>query len=319
MNAKHAIVGRGSLAAVLLAAAVAIPGCGGDAAEPSGDTVNLRITRDFGRDLLMAEDRAELPERPTVMRLLRQHETIGTGFGGAVIESVDGREHSMSGSRHTRWILYINGIRSTGVPIGYRLHPGDHVQLDLREWNGELTVRASVGAFPLTFTRRTFGNRPPLTIACEDHVSPACRRVKRKLRAAGASARDAMADEIPPRGRNQAQIVVGKWSHWRDRRLIDTLGDGPEESNVFARFTPDGRRLQLLDPSADHVRTAGAGTGLIGAIKTLPEPLIWVVTGVDDEGVDRASRALDPRDLLDAYAVAITDRGVEKLPLPSTR
>jgi hypothetical protein len=39
------------------------------------------------------------------------------------------------------------------------------------------------------------------------------------------------------------------------------------------------------------------------------------VTGVDREGVERASRALNRETLRDAFAVAVTDRGPEKLPL----
>ena len=40
-----------------------------------------------------------------------------------------------------------------------------------------------------------------------------------------------------------------------------------------------------------------------------------MVTGVDELGVERAAKALNGRDLRDAFAVAVTDQGIEKLPL----
>jgi hypothetical protein len=45
--------------------------------------------------------------------------------------------------------------------------------------------------------------------------------------------------------------------------------------------------------------------------------LAWFVTGVDREGVQRAARAIDPDTLDNAFSVAISDEGVERLPLPA--
>jgi hypothetical protein len=43
--------------------------------------------------------------------------------------------------------------------------------------------------------------------------------------------------------------------------------------------------------------------------------VVWLVTGVDGNGVERAARAFERRSLRDAYAIAAGPRGVERLPV----
>ena len=61
----------------------------------------------------------------------------------------------------------------------------------------------------------------------------------------------------------------------------------------------------------------GDGVGLVLALRPLEEELVWLATGLDDEGVAAAARALTEEDLRDAFAVAVQGRTVEKLPLVS--
>ena len=60
---------------------------------------------------------------------------------------------------------------------------------------------------------------------------------------------------------------------------------------------------------------AGDGTGLVAALRPRADELVWLVTALDDEGLEAGVRALDERKLRDAFAVAATGRRVEKLPL----
>ena len=70
-----------------------------------------------------------------------------------------------------------------------------------------------------------------------------------------------------------------------------------------------------LDPDGDVVRDEGAGAGLVAALRPNDRELIWLVTGVDEAGVERAAAALRPRALRDAFAIATTADGIDKLPL----
>jgi hypothetical protein len=319
-------VGRrsGRRLALLVAASAlmgTIAGCG-DSAEPSGPTVTQHVTRDFGREVVGAEEDVPLAGHDTVLRLLREYEEVKLGFGGGAVRSIDGLsadwEAESEEDDESTWALNVNGIEADEEPAKYRLYPGDAVQWDLRDWYVTLDVRATVGAFPETFTRGVFGKRFPVTVECAQPPKASCVKVKETLRRADVPI-DGLppAAGLPPAGQPQrARVLVGPWERWRDEEWPRRIDQGARYSGVFARFSPDGNELRLLDWSAHRVRSLGAGTGLVAAMRPTEEDLLWLVTGVDEQGVQRAARALESPGLRDAFAAAVTESGVEKLPLP---
>jgi hypothetical protein len=100
-------------------------------------------------------------------------------------------------------------------------------------------------------------------------------------------------------------------------RGASDLEDGPESSGVFARFSGDGRTLELLDEHGDAVRSVhrGDGVGLVLALQPRADELVWIVTALDEQGLEAGVHALDAGKLRDAFAVAATPEGVEKLPV----
>jgi hypothetical protein len=301
-------------------ASIAVAACG-DSAETASPTVSQQITKDFGRTVLGGEDAAPLESHPNALRLLRgyedfQFESGPTARNWTVMESIDGhRTDPYPGE--TTWVYIVNGVRAEEFPADYKLHPGDVVQWDLRWWRADQDAPATVGAFPQTFTNGILGKRMPVTVECEEDGSSPCRRVKRLLDDAGVQT-DGSA---PPGGTPEypypthARVLVGRWSHFRNDDSADRLGMRIFNSGVFARFSPRGDSLSLLDADGHRVRSSGAETGLVAAMVNADE-LLWTVTGVDDAGVERAAAALDRPGLRNAYAVAVTEDGIEKLPLP---
>lgn len=289
--------------------------------DPAEDaSAELRVTRDFGRQVLSTHERLPLRGRETLLRQLRAEHEVDVGFRGMSVNAIDGLRSDQDTERDEKtWAINVNGIETDVPPIDYGVHGGDVVQWDLRDWYVTLDVRATVGAFPQTFTRGVFGRRFPVRVICERPASSACLRVKRTLHASGVRTdgrRDAGSQPPPPGNPQRARILVGAWPAFRDGRWPRRIDEGPSMSGVFARFSPDARSLRLLDWNAHHVRTAGRGTGLVAAMRPTEEDLMWVVTGVDQAGVERAANALRPDALRDAFAVAVTAEGVEKLPLP---
>ena len=70
-----------------------------------------------------------------------------------------------------------------------------------------------------------------------------------------------------------------------------TIEEGPQASGVYARFSSDGKRLDLLDELGQGVRTLHAGGGLIAATSQEAQQPTWVITGTDAVGVDAAAAA----------------------------
>lgn len=309
------------LALLGLAASVTLTAGCGDSAEPSGPTVALHVTRDFGHEVVGTEDAAPLEGHRTALRLLKEYEEVKNGEDSDSIQTIDGLSANWNpvgeDVDESTWALNVNGIEADLYPHEYPLHPGDVVQFDLRYWYVTLDVRATVGAFPQTFTRGTFGKRFPVTVECATQTSRACTQVQEALRDVGVATDGSRpAGERPPAGEvRRARILVGPWKRWRKRPWAQRLDAGPRYSGVFARFSPGAGELRLQDWYAHPKRALGAGTGLVAAIRPTEADLLWLVTGVDEQGVERAADALNARDLRDAFAVAVTEEGVVKLPL----
>jgi len=305
---------RARLSTCLAAAAlVVLSGCGiGAGDERSGAGVDLRVTRDFGHELLVAENDLKIREDETVMRLLKRNAEVETRFGGGFVQSIDGL--SGRGEDGTSdWFYYVNGIQAAEGAADYEVSPGDVIQWDRRDWDETPDIRAIVGAFPQPLLDGLGGKRFPVRVECQDSDSPPCGDVKQTLRDAGIPASGGSLGA--PGNQNVARVVVADWASARNLPTARFVELGPQRSGVFARFREDGDALELLDESGAAVREERAGAGLIAAVRLTDTELLWLVTGVDAAGVEAAAAALNPRDLRDAFAVAAVGREVTKLPL----
>jgi hypothetical protein len=309
---------RRSLLVCLAAAALAaLPGCGlGAGAERSGAGVDLRVTRDFGHQLVLEKNDLTIREDETVMRLLKRNADVETRFGGGFVQSIDGL--SGRGSDGTSdWFYYVNGIKADEGAADYEVSPGDVIQWDRRDWGETPDVPAIVGAFPQPFLDGLGGKRFPVRVECQDSESAPCDDVKQTLRDADVPASGASLGA--PGNQNVARVVVADWATARQQPTARLVELGPRRSGVFARFTDGGDTLELLGGDGQPVREAGARAGLVAALRPNDRELLWLVTGVDAAGVEAAAAAFRASDLRDAFAVAVVDSKVSKLPLRSAR
>jgi Domain of unknown function (DUF4430) len=299
--------------AVILACLLVLAGCGlGEGEEQAGGGVELRVTRDFGREEIGSKQVDSVHEDETVMRLLRSEFDIETRYGGGFVQGIDGLAGDGAGGNRD-WFYWVNGIEGSVSAAERELRPGDRVQWDYRDWSAAMRIPAIVGAFPEPLRRGEAGKRRPVRLECGDSGSAACRIAEDRLDAAGVPA--SAASLGAPAVENILRVVVAPWRVARQVKVLDPLHDGPEASGVFARFA--GRSIELLDGRGEVARTLrpGDGTGIVAAVLANELELVWLVTGLDDEGVEAAARALDERKLRDRFAVAVTGDEAEPLPL----
>lgn len=304
---------RPTLLALLLAAVLA-GGCGLGAGEEQEGGAELRVTRDFGRAELGSARLESLREDQTVMRFLHSEFDVETRFGGRFVQSIDGLEGGGAGGMRD-WFFFVNGVESDSGAAEFELSPGDRVQWDHRDWRAAMRVPAIVGAFPEPFLSGLEGERRPVRVECDDADSAPCRDARAALEAVGVPTSGASLGA--PGTEAVTRLVVARWPRARIVRGGSTLEEGPEESGVFARFAEDGRSLDLLDERGRVERTVrpGEGTALIAALRPRAEELLWLVTALDRKGLAAGVAALEEDLLRDAFAVAVTGRRVEKLPL----
>lgn len=304
---------RLALLACLLALASPATGCGLGQGEEREGGAELRVTRDFGHDLLEADKVNNVREDQTVMRLLRGGgSAVKTRYGGRFVQAIDGVEGGGAGG-FADWFYWVNGLEAEVGAAEYELSPGDVVQWDYRDWRATMRIPAIVGAFPEPFVSGVEGKRFPARVECEDAGSSPCRTVKKVLRDL----------DVPAAGstlgasgsQNVLRVVVARWHKARELPTARRVEQGPRKSGVFARFAREGRSLELLDGRGRAVRIAPTGYGLVAALRPADRQLVWLVTGLDDAGVSRAAGALRRSALRDAFAVAVGPRGSEKLPV----
>lgn len=303
--------------AALVTASVLLAGCGfGAGAEKKGGA-ELHVTRGFGTERVASATKETVRDGDTVMRFLTSKQRVKTKYGGRFVSAIGGLSSASGGAGHSDWFYFVNGVEAEVGAADRKLSPGDVIQWDLHRWDAAMDVPAIVGAFPEPFVHGAEGKRFPVRIECADDPGPACGVV-----------RDRMSEVDVPAGigtlgaqdRGEIlRILVAPWSDLAKLGgLLPRLEKAPSESGVFARFAENGA-LRLLDERGRVATTAPPGTGLVAALREHGGQPLWVVTGVDEAGTRRAAEALRAADLRDAFAVAVTPEGVERLPVEGQR
>lgn len=297
---------------VAIAAATAA-GCGlGAGPVPGG--VQLTVTRDFGARVLSRTSAPKVRGAETVMSLLLRNDKLTTKYGGGFVESIDGLSGGQEvGGDPLDWFYYVNGIEAPKGAAATNVHSGDHVWWDLHDWSQTDDVPAVVGSFPEPFLNGVEGKRLPVRVECAAAQSDPCRTVIARLRALGVPAAvAAIGSGAEP---DALQVVVGRWTAVHGDPSVQSIENGPRASGVYARFAANGQTLTLLDGKGAATGTLTAGAGLIAATKDVESAIVWVVSGTDEAGVQRAAQAFDTSSLQNHFALAVTATGMP-LPVP---
>jgi hypothetical protein len=296
---------------IVLAAALALAGCGFGPGAAKQGPVELRVTRDFGqKELSPPVQRDRVRSSDTVMRLLQASHKVATAYGGGFVQSIDGLAGNKSADHD--WFFYVNGTESSEGAADLKLSLSDVVQWDYHRWSATMHIPAIVGAYPEPFVHGQGGSRLPTRVECADANSTACNEVSNALDAQKAVVTQAVLGSST--GEKSLRVVVGPWSTVGETVTGRTLQGGPGTSGVFARFTRGGA-LTLLDGFGHVVRTAPPGSGLVAAMIPEGAGVVWIVTGQGEAGTERAAKLLDPETLRNAFAVAATPSGPVKLPV----
>jgi hypothetical protein len=292
-------------------AAVALAGCGlGAGSAPGG--VSLVVTSRFGTDVIHASGPLKVKGQETAMSLLQRNYSVHTGDGGGFVQSVDGVAGGHEAGQPVDWFYYVNGVEATKGADATNVRSGDRIWWDRHDWSQAEGVPAVVGSFPEPFLHGIEGKRPAVRVECASLVGYACRTVAARLRALGVpSVTGPIASKSSP---SVLSVLVAPWASIAGRLGARGLAHGPRASGVYARFSAGGGELSLLDQEGRAVQTLSADAGLIAATRQGESAPVWLVTGTDRPGVERAATAFDESTLEDRFAVALTGAGPVSLP-----
>lgn len=305
---------RLSVSLVALAALCALAGCGLGAGSTPKD-VQLSVTRDFGAHVLHQAHAPQVVGEETVMSLLQRNATVTTRYGGGFVQSIDGLSGGSESGDPVDWFYYVNGVEATKGGAATVVHPGDRIWWDRHDWSQTEDVPAVVGSFPEPFLAGIEGKRLPLRVECVEAESSACQGVLGRLRSLGVPA--ALASISGGDEPETLRVLVGPLSKLIADPGVHQIESGPRYSGVYVRFGSGAKTLQLLDAAGRTVLTLAAHSGLVAATRYHEEAPVWVVTGTDEYGVNRAAAALGEATLRNHFAIALPSTGAPlALPVP---
>jgi hypothetical protein len=172
---------------LLLAAALAVAGCGGGT---GGDgEATLWVTRDRGRQVLVD---AQVDAGQTLLRALRSQADVDTRYGGRFVQSIEGVEGSVGSQRD--WFWYVNGVEGDRSAAEYRLRDGDVAWWDYRSWADTERVPVVVGAFPEPFVHGFNGHVRAAAVRYAPGLATDARRIATRIGATSVEPRGVPAD-----------------------------------------------------------------------------------------------------------------------------
>ena len=289
-------------------AALALAGCGvGAGGKPV--SLSLLVTQGFGAQTVLSKPAPKIVGADTVMRMLERNATVTTRYGGGFVQSIN----KLSGGGTSDWFYYVNGVQGAKGAADTKLHSGDHVWWDRRDWSATQSIPAVVGSFPEPFTNGYGGKRYPLMIECTQTHSPSCRAVEDVF--AGLKLVASLSCLLCSEYNQSLPVLVGPYATLTSAPAALKLAGPASASGVYARFEDGGHRLALLDQHGHVVSTAGAGAGLVAATRYHGQPPTWLVTGTDAAGVAAAVQAFNSQTLDGHFAVAVVDDAAIPLPV----
>jgi len=301
------------LLAVVLSSCPVQPPASGD--EPA--TVTVVVTRDFGRELILAEEIA-IEEGTDAMTALQSVAEVETKYGGGFVKAINGL--SSDEASHLDWFYYINGISLSLGAKDYALSDGDVEQWDLRDWSYRQFVPAIIGAFPQPCLNGVRGKLKPTAVVYGEPFAGEAGALAAKLEEWGVAevllnGAETLSDGVKEQGN---LIIVGS----AESGLILELNELHKKLGFFARL--EGDRIMVLDEKGKPAGDYGAGWGLIQATQNPWSPggvgsgesIVFMVTGTDESGVKSAVQALiaNSDGLSHAYAALVNNNEIIKIP-----
>jgi Domain of unknown function (DUF4430) len=308
---------RPLLAAAAALAVVAAAGCGFGAGPSSEGEATIRVTRDYGSELMVDASVSDPAESDTVIRALDREAEITTRYGGGFVQSIEGLSGGTEDGRAFDWFFYVNGIESPIGAADVPLKGDDRIWWDYHDWTDVMRVPAVVGSWPEPLAQAASGeDRMPVRVECAAR-EPTCDDVVEHLATEGVAAGVKDFGQADEDGREEMRVLVGPWGELRRDATAGLLDAGADRSGVFARFERSGSgwALSVLGPDARAASRLQRHAGLVAALREGEDPPTVLVAGADEAGVEAAVELLEPDELRDRYALAVGPDGEVPAPL----
>lgn len=314
---------RACATALVIVSALVLAGCSassfGD--DPGDDTTRIlgqrawvTLTTDGGRRLVTRRS-VRLERGDTAIDLLAAVGDVRLAPDGTIaqVNGEGGGALRTFGPERAAWYFRVDGIESVGVaPDRFRVRPGQSIWWDLRRYDIFERLPVAVGAFPEPLFSGWRDSGRPLRISYgsdfrEDaeyfrdsvfrRLDPDVVSIAGDDGIAGIGGEDEGGaedlDTTVAVRRSRANFVIARWEEVRlDPNIADIAFD-PRAYGLTVWI--EGTDVRRQDPDMEFSEVLGDAEGLVWASTHDGEPdgtIVFLVTGITDEGVHAAARAL---------------------------
>lgn len=283
--------------------------------------IDLIVTKNFGHDKMFAKS-VGLVKDEVGMEVLFRNLDIQTAYGGGFVNAINGLESQFtffSGSERKKldWFYWVNGILA---PIGvaeYRPQPGDTIWWDYHDWSMTMFIPAVVGSYPQPFKSGFAGKNPGTVIMYTPEFVKKATDLRNSLQEQGVKQIDiAPYDSKVIEKPEKYYILLGPWSDLAENsKLLQDINKKNKLVGVYVQFNEDKiQGLNFKGKTIVQKENGGAiyaSAGGIGSTKP-----VWLVTGLDEKGVNLAVDTLinNPGSIDKCFGVLVTEDQVINIP-----
>lgn len=279
-----------------------------------GKRVTVVVTTDGGRELVIRRS-IPIEAGATSLSALRDVADVRMAPQGAVaqVNGLGGGRLGTFGPEQAAWFYRVDGLEANINPARFRLKPGMSVWWDLRRFDVVQDIPAAVGVFPeplfsgwrdaarplQIFYGRTFKKDAEyLRDSTFAALDPRVTSIFGNSGIGGIGGDQGVAKDGGPKvvkavRSNRANLVIARWEEARQDPYIADIGFDPKAYGLTIWI--EGVDVMRQGPEqefAERLRDA-EGVVWVSTIDGEPDsPIVFLITGVTDEGVRAAVRAL---------------------------
>ena len=289
--------------------------------EPVEAQATVVIAQDFGKELIL-ERKVNIGADNSAMAALQMVADVETKYGGGFVSSINGisSEYEGANSNKKDWFFCINGIASNLGARDYILQDGDVEHWDFRNWSYHQFIPAIIGDFPQPFRSGYQDKLKPTSVVYEEAFSAEAEALVGKMKGYGVIEVSAVCcDLLSDEAKGNSNLII---ISLLDNTLISELNKAHKKLGFYVYIEQD--KLIVLDAEGNISVKYGEGCGLIQATQNPWNPkgigsgenVVWMVTGVDVNGVRSAVEVLtnNSDELRHAFSLVIKDNAVMKIP-----
>lgn len=298
--------------------AVGLPAFAGMIKEQSTEDIQVRVigTKNFGEELVF-DQTVVVKEGTSAGEALEKAAAIE--MSGNYIETIAG----LKGNQKEYWIYYINGVMANVFAHGYRMKKGDLMHWDFHDWRFYMhSPQAMLSAFPEPCLHGYNGKIKPTVVCYGPGFAAGAEKLKEKLLNNGI--KDVTVKEY-------GSLTAEEKTTFN--LFILTKADNPLLQEVNESFVRqeliffENNQIKVRDYAGKPVKAYGEREGC-GVLQMIQNPFnskgswacestVWSVTGLDEEGVNRALDLLlnQTEKLQNTFAVLVDEHNILRAPV----